>query len=216
MAWHYVRDNSTQGPVELTELHRLRQQGAIQAETPVWTDGMTDWVPYEKSAAAGSPVTTSGGVAVAAHPCVECGKSFPESDMLSYEDQWVCASCKPFFFQRVKEGVPMPGTFNYASVGRRFVAIFVDGLVLFVAFLLLNVVAGMVISKLAGETPSQITLIILLYIFDIAVGACYEIFLHRKIRRDAWENGPQGQGRDARRRPGLLWKIGRALFRQRY
>ena len=50
--------------------------------------------------------------------------------MLQYEGSWVCAACKPIFFQRVKEGVVPVGQLNYARIGSRFAAVFIDGLII--------------------------------------------------------------------------------------
>jgi uncharacterized RDD family membrane protein YckC len=179
MPWHYVRDNTTQAPVELTELQRLRQQGAIQADTPVWTDGMPEWTPYEKSTAAGSPVmVTSGGITVATRPCVECGKSFPESEMLNYEGKWVCAADKPLFFQRIKEGVVAPGTLQYASVGRRFVAIFIDAILIDMIVLLpLMLIYGFSFFQPGGRSEIPTALNVVIYILEYLIPALYEILL---------------------------------------
>ena len=94
----------------------------------VWTEGLATWVPYQSSAAAESSLSTAApGIT---HVCAECKKSFREEDMLNYENSWVCAACKPIFFQRVKEGVVPLGALSYASVWHRWYAVFIDGLIL--------------------------------------------------------------------------------------
>ena len=50
--------------------------------------------------------------------------------MLHYEGSWVCAADKPVFFQRIKEGVAPGAPFVYASVGRRFAAVLIDGIII--------------------------------------------------------------------------------------
>ena len=74
--------------------------------------------------------------AVAMQACADCGKAFPEGEMLRYENAWVCAACKPLFFQRLKEGVTAPGKVvtvrsrvKPASVRERFAAVFIDGII---------------------------------------------------------------------------------------
>lgn len=43
--WYYMHENSQKGPVSQAELTNLIQQGVIQGETYVWTEGMADWQP---------------------------------------------------------------------------------------------------------------------------------------------------------------------------
>ena len=70
--------------------------------------------------------------------CTECGKSFYQEEMIRYGDAWVCAACKPIFIQKLKEGVSVAGEMNYAGFWTRFGAKFVDGLILFITFIVLN------------------------------------------------------------------------------
>jgi uncharacterized RDD family membrane protein YckC len=173
MAWHYVLNGVSQGPVEEAEVRRLHQENIITVETPVWTEGMAEWVPFQNSAlaqagvAAGHPATT--------HACVECGKLFPEDEMLQYENAWVCAACKPVFFQRIKEGVAPKGSFVYAGIGKRFVAIIIDGIILDIVLLpgiiLLVGVQGLTHNGLSPGVSA------LIYLVQYLVPAAYEIIL---------------------------------------
>jgi len=43
--WKYVQGGQERGPVETTELQALLDQGTINAETLIWKEGFTDWVP---------------------------------------------------------------------------------------------------------------------------------------------------------------------------
>ncbi len=132
MAWYYVLNGASQGPVADAEIRRLREQSFIARDTPVWTEGMAEWVPFERTILAGVALTDLP--AVATQSCAECGRAFPESEMLQYENAWVCALCKPLFFQRVKEGVATPSKApinrpNPASIRERFVAVLIDGII---------------------------------------------------------------------------------------
>jgi hypothetical protein len=49
MVWHYVLDDISYGPVEETELRRLLENRILTLDTPVWKQGMTEWVPFQKS-----------------------------------------------------------------------------------------------------------------------------------------------------------------------
>ena len=61
MAWYYVLNGSSQGPVEAAELQNLRQQNVITAATPVWTQGMAEWAPFEQTALL-APTTAAGEI----------------------------------------------------------------------------------------------------------------------------------------------------------
>jgi hypothetical protein len=47
--------------------------------------------------------------------CSECGQAFAEDDMIRFAEAWVCASCKPLFVQKIKEGVTLAGEMEYAG-----------------------------------------------------------------------------------------------------
>src|SRR5689334_16997283 len=109
MNWYYVDAGQRAGPVDDARLAELVTSGTIRPETLVWNEGMTGWLPYSEVAQPASGVATppppqtnvpptmaSGQVA-----CSECGRIFPSSDVIRYEDKYICASCKPIFFQRL-------------------------------------------------------------------------------------------------------------------
>ncbi len=181
MAWYYVLDGASHGPVTDTEIRRLHGQNVVALDTPVWTEGMTEWLAFGRSAlASGGIVAAPAAVpAVSVRACAECGRAFPEVDMLHYEDAWVCAACKPLFFQRIKEGVAAKGELRYASVGRRFVAIILDAVFTSVGCLIPLVVISSVIvaNNPPGKSPALpgwYTYIILL--FDL-VPVIYEVVM---------------------------------------
>jgi uncharacterized RDD family membrane protein YckC len=178
MAWYYVLNGASHGPVAETEIRSLREQNVVALDTPVWTDGMAEWIPFERS-------TLSGAGSAVLPPtftqtCVECGKVFPADEMLQYENAWVCAACKPVFFQRIKEGVAAKGSLKYASIGGRFVALFLDGLIIGVVFMVPVMVISIVIaaSNPGGQKPNGapgwlMFIILLLYL----VPPLYEIVM---------------------------------------
>jgi len=174
MAWYYVVNGVSQGPVAESEIKNLHQQNIVTADTPVWTEGMAEWVAYQKSPLSLVSVGVAGQPAMT-HACAECGKLFPESEMLQYEQSWVCPTCKPVFFQRIKEGVAPKGTFSYATIGRRFAAVFIDGIIIdIVIFPIIILMVGFQGLTHEGLEPGTNALIYLLqYLFP----AAYEIFL---------------------------------------
>jgi hypothetical protein len=197
MAWYYHQNGINQGPVQVSDLQSLVESRAVSPDTLVWTEGLENWVPYHSSAAV--PSTFSGTAAGITHVCAECNKSFREEDMLQYENSWVCASCKPIFFQRVKEGVVPVGQLNYARIGSRFAAVFIDGIIIIVV----TVIPEIMLYSSGKRACSGLD-----YHCQRAAQLCFpHIFrnlFHRKIWGDSRQNAYEGQGRYARRRARFL------------
>src|SRR5215472_9522797 len=123
MNWYYVDQGKQAGPVDDAQLEQLRGSGQIQDETLIWQEGMENWKPYRDvkggggmpaasappaPAAEGLRLSTSPAATVTTAPpeavCTECGNMFPKENMIRYGNNWVCASCKPVFMQKVAEG----------------------------------------------------------------------------------------------------------------
>src|SRR5262245_18931068 len=65
--------------------------------------------------------------------CAECRKVFPIDEMIRSEEIFVCGNCKPLFMQKLAEGASVDtGKLKYAGIGRRIVAMILDGLLLLV------------------------------------------------------------------------------------
>jgi uncharacterized RDD family membrane protein YckC len=178
MAWYYVLNGASHGPVAETEIRSMREQNVVALDTPVWTDGLAERVPFERSTLSNAGSATVPPVFT--RTCAECGKAFPEGEMLQYENAWVCAACKPVFFQRIKEGVAAKGSLKYASIGGRFVALLLDGLIIMAVFMIPIVLISIVIaaSNQGGQKPNAppgwlMPFILLLYL----VPPIYEIVM---------------------------------------
>jgi uncharacterized RDD family membrane protein YckC len=61
--------------------------------------------------------------------CSECGKQFEEDALINFGDSEVCAGCKPFFVQKLREGVNVAGEMVYAGFWIRVAAKFIDAIV---------------------------------------------------------------------------------------
>jgi uncharacterized RDD family membrane protein YckC len=149
MNWHYANDGKQFGPVSDSELAQLALTGVIKDDTLLWRDGLPGWQPYRELKASLAPaplvppmVLSAGGPAGAVSPganevvCNECQKWFSKDNAISYGTVWVCATCKPIFIQKLKEGAPgpaavLPGAVpqEYAGFWIRFAARFIDGLI---------------------------------------------------------------------------------------
>lgn len=51
--WYYVLNGQRLGPVEASTLVRMANSGQVGVDTPVWTQGMTNWVKLSQSTLAG-------------------------------------------------------------------------------------------------------------------------------------------------------------------
>jgi len=207
MDWYFAENNQRFGPVGAEQFQRLVQEGRIRANTMVWAEGMANWMPYQhvyaqqvaqqESAlptdpATGEALESAGGqVAQAVAPawgfCCQCGRMYPTDDMLSYEGHWVCAECKPMFFQRIREGVPLEVAaagvqqplVHYGGFWIRFAAVLIDGILLAIVNVPLGLLAGgsftfrpQVVSPFALlATQMLVTLI------QLAVGITYETMM---------------------------------------
>jgi uncharacterized RDD family membrane protein YckC len=139
MNWYYADGEEQTGPVAQAEFDALVQAGKISPNTQVWHDGMPAWVRYGELATAS--LSTTAPLA-ATHQCAECGNLFPESEMIAFENAWVCAACKPVFVQKLKEGVAPAGTLRYAGFWIRFGAKMIDGIILQTISFCIGLVVG--------------------------------------------------------------------------
>ena len=62
--------------------------------------------------------------------CGECGMEFSEDELIRLGDHLVCATCKPFFVQKLREGITVGREMVYAGFWIRVGAKFVDGIIL--------------------------------------------------------------------------------------
>ncbi|PID40670.1 MAG: hypothetical protein CR984_02010 [Proteobacteria bacterium] len=77
----------------------------------------------------GQPTATETAVEV----CSQCGHSFPQDQVICFEDRTICAACKPIFVQKLKEGVDLPTHLPYAGFWIRAAAKIIDTIALMVA-----------------------------------------------------------------------------------
>jgi len=152
MNWYYAEAGQQFGPITEEDLLGLAASGKIRPDTLVWHDGMANWEIYERARPAGvaaPPGVSSVTPATTGQPevvCVECGKVVTRDNAIAYGSNWVCAACKPVYFQKLREGAALPalaGEMAYGGFWIRFLAKFIDmfliGLVLIIPAVLLGV-----------------------------------------------------------------------------
>lgn len=145
MNWYYVEDNQQRGPISEAELGTLIETGKVTPTTLVWREGLANWQPLAEAmpGAASRPGVAATPQPVAAAPvstdgtgdevvCGECGRLFPRDQTIQYGNAWVCATCKPIFVQKLKEGAALsgPAVMEYAGFWIRFAAYIIDQIIL--------------------------------------------------------------------------------------
>ena len=117
MDWYFANNGQQSGPISEAQLDELASNGGINSNTLVWRQGMTSWQPYRTArpkAEAPPPPAGAAPPVIDVRTCVECHRTFGTSDVLRYEGVYVCAACKPTFFQKLREGIT-PGTHVWRS-----------------------------------------------------------------------------------------------------
>lgn len=138
MNWFYAEGTQQKGPVSEEQLAVLVRQEIVRVETPLWREGLPDWQPMGRlrpdlAAAAGSPVL--GGTAV------------PEQS-------------KDLLVQQLREGVLSevvdPGAMQYVGFWWRFLAAFIDAIIIGVVQQVLQLVVMMVMGVgMSGMDPNK-------------------------------------------------------------
>jgi uncharacterized RDD family membrane protein YckC len=202
MNWYYVEAGQQAGPVDDAALSALVSSGKITLDTLVWNESMPTWQPYSSVQPTGLRMSSTPSVpsappiVVDAPPivgnevvCAECGGLFPASETISYGNARVCAKCKPIFVQKLSEGVKVNtgayGTFStmsYAGFWIRFAAAFLDGIILGVIGLILNMAFGVGINGMTSGRNSvgdvlPVMLTMGLFALKIGIALSYQTFM---------------------------------------
>jgi uncharacterized RDD family membrane protein YckC len=179
MEWYYSVNDQQVGPVSDAELENLVAAKVVGQESLVWHAGMPEWQTLRQvktGAPPSVPVDNLRGF------CSECGNPYPDSDLMQYGVSHVCVNCKSTFLQRIKQGVPLPYTRRYAGFWIRFLAIFIDGLILGVVSLIINLSFGGGLARMghitdAGDIgPAIAGLFGLAYFLNVAIAIAYQAY----------------------------------------
>jgi uncharacterized RDD family membrane protein YckC len=112
--------------------------------------------------------------------CAECGGVFPTDEMIRHGIIHVCARCKPVFMQKLAEGASIRMGLRFAGFWRRFGAVVLDALLLWVVNTVVQlIVIGTFVQTVEADQFSLWS-IALVYIIGFATGACYEAGLVAK------------------------------------
>lgn len=88
--------------------------------------------------------------------CSQCGRFFPQDQVIAYDDKIICAACKPMFVQKLKEGAVSGTARRYGGFWIRFVAKLIDGLILAIAqWAIMTPVSIMIVPTIVQRSGNQ-------------------------------------------------------------
>lgn len=196
MNWYYAAGGQQQGPVDEAQLDALIQSGQINQETLVWREGLPNWQPLRQAragTAAGTPPpagASAAGGGIGDVVCAECGKLFTKENVIQYGTAWVCATCKPIFLQKLREGAATGagafgmGEVRYAGFWIRFAAKFIDGLIMgvIIGIPMMVLMFGVGVGMQQGQQPGAafMALQVLLQVVGTGFAIAYNTFMHGK------------------------------------
>jgi uncharacterized RDD family membrane protein YckC len=185
MNWYYADGKRKVGPISEEELKLLVKSKKINMATLVWRQGMKDWKELSKIAKQkeSSPQQLQKTAATGQAVCSECGRTFPEEEMISFENAKVCAGCKPVFIQKIKEGMSVAGIMEYAGFWIRFGAIFIDGIIMWavqmVVYSVIGIITAAVMPSMPGKSSYPSFFIIsqvMITLLSFVISAAYDIW----------------------------------------
>jgi uncharacterized RDD family membrane protein YckC len=116
--------------------------------------------------------------------CTNCGRPFPPGDLLQIGNATVCASCKDVMMQRLREGAVPGGLLHqgrqYGGFWLRFVAVFIDGIILGVVGAIIDIPLQLVLVGTSAMTDPTLVFGRMMGVFSImivlnmAIGLVYE------------------------------------------
>jgi uncharacterized RDD family membrane protein YckC len=209
MTWYYAEDGRQIGPIEEPALDDLARAGVVRDDTLVWREGMAGWQPHGAVRGVRPPppmpsmpmapvpnaAPMAAAVPMAAVPmaagtafCSECGRPYPPNQLVMIGNATVCAQCKPLYMQRVREGGQAIGVRRYAGFWIRFVALFIDGVIVTIASMIVNVPLVMLmglgsagaLSRLNSGSAAGLGMFMGLYgivtLLNLAIGITYYVY----------------------------------------
>lgn len=155
MNWFYASNGTQNGPVEEADLLALIKAGTISPSTQVWQEGMADWKPLSEA----------------------------RPDLAArFSSATISPDLKKLNVQAMREGVidsMHAGPLNYAGFWIRFAAKFIDGILMSVVQILIqlpiSMAAGASVAGASSEDPSAaiIASSLLTMLVSIIVQALY-------------------------------------------
>jgi len=191
MDWYYAESGRQVGPIQEESFDALVRSGVVRPDTLVWQQGMPNWQAYGTVRPVTAPVAPppDAAAAVTRGPstrfCSECGRPFPQSELIPFGSSFVCATCKETFAHKLREGVNSAGALRYGGFWIRFVAILIDGAILVTVSLLLSAFGAFVFfaggaargaGAMAGLSGAYIAYQGLMFLVNLAIAVSYQAY----------------------------------------
>jgi uncharacterized RDD family membrane protein YckC/DNA-directed RNA polymerase subunit RPC12/RpoP len=158
-----------------------------------------------------------------AYFCTECGRPTPPEELARFGDRLVCPYCKDAYAQKLREGVAPAGFVRYGGFWMRFVAVFIDGIILAIPIgilqFLLFAAMGLSMARLGSDAPpDQVFAVLgpmmgavgLIVLLSTVIGCTYETFFIVKFGATP---GKMALGLKVVRPNGAGIDVGRAIGR---
>lgn len=190
MAWFYKYGSEQMGPVDKAQLQQLINDRKVDGKTMVRDESADNWRPLAELIRKKDDSSTESGHSEVPPPapgpvesqkkmiCSQCGGSFSEDQVVSFDGQTICANCKPMFIQRLKEGVAAPGVLEYAGFWIRVGAKLIDGVILAIVQYALMIPLGIVAFSMNQDSGEMVSwgFLALQQLLGIAIPAGYNTF----------------------------------------
>ncbi len=181
------------GPIDKTQLQKLINDRQVDGNTLVRNDSTAQWRPLSElmrkktpsqnkpapsqPAPPAPPQASESAEMVPTAVCTQCGRSFPSDQVVTFDNQVICAACKPMFVQRLKEGATIAGDYEYAGFWIRFGAKLIDGIVMAICQLIIGVLLGVVLTVVGVSQDSMaIGLVVVQQIIGFAIPVAYNTY----------------------------------------
>jgi uncharacterized RDD family membrane protein YckC len=177
MNLYYAEGDRQVGPIGKAELQTLIKARKINSQTLVWQPGMPEWEQlglFVRRKNHGGSQAAQSAAPMRQSACSECGQAFAENDMIRFADAWVCATCKPIFVQKIKEGVTVAGAMEYAGFWIRFGAWFIDYLILAIASAIIYLPLSFLGAFSADQAALFITIQMVSVVLNFIIPAVYD------------------------------------------
>lgn len=116
--------------------------------------------------------------AVQPHYCTQCGRPYPSEELVRFGTASVCANCKDIYAQRLRETGHVAGARVYGGFWIRFIAVFIDGIALWIVNFALQSVMSTRITNPGdlSNLPLIMSSIGINFTISIALQLLYESF----------------------------------------
>lgn len=185
MHLYYSDGNRQMGPIGKNELQALIKSKKVNANTLVRQNELENWQKlgiFVRQMTRGGQAAKPASPAVPSLNCSECGQGYLQDELIRFQDSWVCAACKPVFFQKIKEGVSVAGALDYAGFWIRFGAFVIDAFILGLINFLLYIPFG-ILMPLSMENPTRfMTFFPVMILLQYAIPAVYDTWFVGKYQ----------------------------------